>query len=366
MTTAIPRRKPWLHPPVTRQGCPPALNPADRDIMSAHSFQADSARDTPLTTPRVVTWLADALRERQRYVALTGAGAGGLGVATIVRALSVELGPDTRFVRVANPLASPLTLSRILLQIGGDPSNSVEEDVVEAVRLLAAQTGRERQVVLVVEHADTLQRNALLFLQELPNLAPVGAPILQVLFIAGPRFAALLEQGGFLWLSTRLVHLELSGTAPESKIVGPPSSRRKRRAWQAIAGLVLLAGIVAAGFFAQGWNPGPSALDDPAPAVAMAPAGDNQATTPGPDSLPGETSGNPPTADLGNSAETPSSDTPAALGAAGAAEPHGQLRQEFDAFLTASGPKYARLTEAQRELLFQQYLARSHRTRSSE
>jgi hypothetical protein len=314
-------------------------------------------------------WLAEALlRQRQRFVVLTGAE--GAAAAAIIQSLGTELGPYTRVVRVANPLVSPLTVSRILLQLGGYPANSVEEDVSGAVCLLTAQIGSERQVLLVVENADTLDPDALQFLQELPDLAPAGTPTLQVLFIAGPRFAA--EQTGVREFGARLVCLEVAGTASDNTAAASRSARGTRFALP-ITGFMLLAGIAGASLYHQGWGPEPSkqggpapaGQGGPAPAVSIAPAGNDQASATEPESLPEGIRGSPPIADLGNLAETPASDPPPGVSADTVEQPD-RLRQEFDTFLSVSGPKYVKLTKAQRDLLFQQYLARPHQTQAFE
>jgi hypothetical protein len=322
---------------------------------------ADPARGMALPAGQTAGRLAEALlRQRQRFVVLTGAE--GAAAAAIIQSLGAELGPYTRVVRVANPLVSPLTVSRILLQLGGYPANSVEEDAAGAVCLLTTQVGPERQVLLVVENADTLDASALQFLQELPDLAPAGAPALQVLVIAGPRFAA--GQAGDREPGARPVCLEVAGTAPDNTAAASRSARGTRFALP-ITGFMLLAGIAGASLYRQGWGPEPSKQGGPDPAVLIAPAGNDQAAATEPENLPEGIRGSPPIADLGNPAETPALDPPPGVSADTVEQPD-RLRQEFDTFLSVSGPKYVKLTKAQRDLLFQQYLARPHQTQAFE
>jgi hypothetical protein len=94
-------------------------------------------------------------------------------------------------VRVGNPLASPLTLQRILFQmdLDGGEDDADADDEARLVRLLEKRRGAQDRIVLVVERAETLDPAALPQLQRIAS-AP-GA--VHILFVGGPAFWLLLE-----------------------------------------------------------------------------------------------------------------------------------------------------------------------------
>ncbi|WP_264716443.1 hypothetical protein [Limobrevibacterium gyesilva] len=329
-------------------------------------------------------------------------GQGGPDTAGVVSALMARLaGSAVRVVRVANPLTSPLTLTRLILQIGGDQATSADEELAIGVRSLTVRTSDERQVVLLIEQADTLQRQALLFLQALSDLAPPRAPVLQVLFAGKSRLLTLLEGAEFSRIREQLAtSVVLEGESGES---GPPpappvptatpaiplnlvaaSSRRRGRAsarrWRRpIGALVAIAALVFAAtggtrfyrdveesvvalLHPQSGPTAPAADDgaaaaDPAPAIPAATAPSAPPTA----AVAGLPPGNPAPVPapvepgLADHGATPSPET-ASANAEGESEE--RLRREFNTFLSRSGPGLAQLTDAQRETLFQQYLAR--------
>lgn len=93
------------------------------------------------------------------------------------------------FVRVGNPLSSPLTLRRILIQIDGGGGEAGMDEEAHLARLLEERKGAQDSIVLVVEQAETLDTAALLSLQRLAGA--FGAA--QVLFVGAPAFWALLD-----------------------------------------------------------------------------------------------------------------------------------------------------------------------------
>lgn len=102
--------------------------------------------------------------------------------------------PQVRVIRVGNPLRSPLTLERILIQVAG-PEGEVfgGDDARLIVRAIAEQQGQESHVILVIEQADTLHIKVLRSLQAMsPYFTQDGIPTLQILFVGRPAFLALL------------------------------------------------------------------------------------------------------------------------------------------------------------------------------
>ncbi len=143
---------------------------------------AEQARATPGSSPFTSLLLED---DQARGVAL-------------LRLLQSMVGSDTRVVHVGNPLRSPLTLERILIQVAG-PEGEVflEDDARLIVRAIAERQGQEACVVLLIEQAETLHPKVLRSLQAMtPYFALEGCPTLQVVFVGRPSFRALLDEDG--------------------------------------------------------------------------------------------------------------------------------------------------------------------------
>ena len=102
----------------------------------------------------------------------------------------------TRFARVGNPLRSPLTIERLLIQaVGGDTETYYDRDAPTLTRILAGPQGDETRVVLVVEQAETLAPDAMATLREMSASFTAAVPSVQVLFAGHPSFQGVLEGG---------------------------------------------------------------------------------------------------------------------------------------------------------------------------
>ncbi len=339
--------------------------------------------------------LIRAVLDREPFIAVTGDDPSGL--ETVLDAAMVALaGRDVRFVRIPGELSAPLTVGTLIRQIGGDELAGGGRDGAERLLQALSRLGDEGQVVLAVEHAETLQPQALSFLQLLPAIHAAGSPALQVLFVGRPGLWRLLENQAFHpirdQLLTRIAMEQAeqpsAPPAPEMPPTAPPPGAVTRRYVTAAALLVAAAGVtglyfVAIDFFYRGF-PSPfvathqsaeqAASDAPGRQAAAAPA--TTAAPPPVLTLPAHPASSPPDVPPGAVASSaslpPSSSPPAATPSASppsgvapsdlrpvaraAIEERERLRREFDAFLDRSDA--ARLTAAQRDLLFEQYLAR--------
>ncbi len=340
-----------------------------------------------------VARLVECIRRGQRAIALIGDS--GVDAGFIIDATMAKLARSgTRFVRVGNPLPTPLSLPRILLQIGHGRAAPTQDDVANALSVLTARLGKEQRIVLVVEQADTLQRQALLFLQLLLDRELSDAPVLQLVFVATDRLWKLLDNPDFHALRGRLatlvVRASTRATRPERAEAvprrSPPHPKKMPAGRRALmVGFVFAAGIAfAAAMFYR---------DIVSNVVALWPIPEMQEPGPTPSGAPVEPAttipATPPVIDAGpaspNATEpmqaippvpavaAPDASSPTQQGAApdpaainalvpNAPAPNAtesdqnRLRREFDAFLSSSG--LTRLNAAQREALFQQYLAR--------
>ena len=96
-------------------------------------------------------------------------------------------------VRVGNPLRTPLTLERLVIQLAGfQPGLGSDTDAIMRAVLNQMHAGRDR-VVISVEQADTLHPLALLLLDQITLPRVPGGKAPQVLFTGTPAFARCLS-----------------------------------------------------------------------------------------------------------------------------------------------------------------------------
>ena len=104
---------------------------------------------------------------------------------------------SARVLRVGNPLRSPLTIERILIQAGKEEVGLLTDDAAdEAIQRLCQRRSGETQVVLVIEQAETLGLGAVRTLSRLiaPNGRVAGGDFapLHLVLIGDPSFKHML------------------------------------------------------------------------------------------------------------------------------------------------------------------------------
>jgi len=315
--------------------------------------------------------------------------------------------------RAGNPLASPLTLHRLLFQIGAGAGDGEGGDAL--LRCLQERAGPAGLAVLAVDDAHTLAPDALAALAQVPSpavqeqpgrlLILAGHPDL-VPGLSGSGLAALHDPARVLVLRTRGADdgaLELAAPAgtpggpaggsvgsdpvplPASPAGGPAPGRTvalrlmdlpvrmpgRPAGWRRSRPLMLAAGAAGAAVLAASallWD-GPAA--GPAEPTSMAlplapPAAPVQAPVPGP--APAAAPMPVPTpADAasvaGSASAPPVADAPAPeaqrftpLPRPAAVPSDAGLRRDFDVFLDRAGHDTAGLSPANREALFREYL----------
>lgn len=304
-------------------------------------------------------------------------------VASIVAGLA---GPDVRVVRAGNPLRSPLTLDRILIQVSGPDGVVQGSDANLLVRAIAERQAQETRVVLLVEQAETIHPKVLRSLQAMaPFFVQAGSPALQVVFIGRPSFRDLLDGE-----QLPLLRAALDTVPPAGPLIAGPAVRSGAAGQQvpkveaaaspgppapvivadaravpprySRAGLVraLLLVMVALGMVWIAYA-GLRALfyrASPAPPRAV-PTITAPIPPPSPQSAPA-------VPDLSGRGSAPAmSPVPAIPPVPSPAAPvvtplqpddAARLRRDFDAFLSSAGRNVSTLSDAQRSALFQEYL----------
>lgn len=245
--------------------------------------------------------LADAVRQAKPVAALLGTNAQAVSAA-VDGGLAQLSGDPIRVVRVRGLPGTPLTLSRIVEEIGADHHGGPRADDDELiVRVLATRARGEDQVVLLLEQAELLPPPTLAFLQVALTVFGTRTPRLQLVFAGHPKFLHLIDREELTPLRNRLGpvirvqaplagpelgaalprRVELDGAAKRPAAAGPS---RRRWAFAAVPVLVLAAVAAALG---TNWHgaarrptqaliaPAPPAHDPPPP-TAQALPGDAQ------------------------------------------------------------------------------------------
>ena len=332
------------------------------------------------------TSLAAAIRAKVPMMALLGGPKQAARVEIAIRELA---GVHIGFIRISNPLAAPLSLERLVLQITRHKADEVRRDKAERVlRALIAQSGTRRQVVVVVEQAETLTPKALEFLHGLPGLSHPSLVPVQVALVGTPELGArLADNRTYIIRDPADPAPATAGQTPipAAQAPRPSASRKGRPRFEVplLAGLGLCA-VVAILFMIHGpFQPGtiphsPTPPSTLTPTETQAPSSPTasepqQTAAAAPQDLPVAPSiqpaGQQPTetppalaqaSPQASPAELPAPEPPASPSTPpleDAATARARLYREFTAFLNTRSLG-RRLLQAEREALFQDYLAR--------
>jgi hypothetical protein len=116
-------------------------------------------------------------------------------IAALGTALAILRRQHVRIMRVGNTARGALSVPELMRDLSCNESEgSTQGDLERACKRLTELGEDESQVLLVVGAADRLDRAALSFLQMLAALFAQDEPKLQVLFVGGPAFFALVAR----------------------------------------------------------------------------------------------------------------------------------------------------------------------------
>lgn len=339
------------------------------------------------------TSLAAAIRAKVPMMALLGGPKQAAKVEIAIRELAAA---HIGFVRISNPLVSPLSLERLVLQITCDKAGKVRRDNTERVlRALIARSDTRRQVVVVVEQAETLAPEALEFLHGLPGLShPSLAPVQVALVGASALGARIADNRTYIIrdpadpapaTAVRTPTLAMQAPRPHASRKGRPRSEVLLLAGLGSCGVVAILFMIHGPFqpdiIPRSSTPPrtltPTKTQAPSSPIASEP---QQTATAAPQALPvapliqpaGQQLTEAPPALAQASpqvapAELPVFEPPSppfALPLEDTATARARLYREFTAFL-GTRSLGRRLSQTEREALFQEYLARHQVTPSS-
>ena len=133
------------------------------------------------------------LRARDPFAAILAYDAGAR-TSALDAALAGLNRAGAYVVRIGNPLRTPLTMERILIQLAGfqtDLAQGEDTDTLMRTVITRLHTGRDR-LVLSVEQAETLHPMALILLDQIARPLQPGGPAPQILLTGTPAFAGIL------------------------------------------------------------------------------------------------------------------------------------------------------------------------------
>ena len=251
--------------------------------------------------------------------------------------------PTTRVVWVGNPLRSPLTIERFLIQIAGPEVDlRIDRSPAQLVKLMTQPLGDESRLLVVVQQPETMGAEARDILAAIPAHLSGAALQMQFLFVGTTAFTLMrfVEPGALVTttqpapivVSRKPLLARLYVLLPLALLVG---------AALGVGGTFAVSNLRARLTDTLGMAT-PQAAEPPAPTPTA------QDVTP-PSPIP-----TPSPAPAAAAAQAPAP--------ASAPEPKlAELRREFDAFLATRTSLTPPMTEAQKDALFHEFMAQHRR-----
>jgi general secretion pathway protein A len=146
-----------------------------------------------------------AIETRAGFIELSGEV--GTGKTTLTRTLLRQLSPEKyRTALVFNPTLSPLGLLQVInREFGLDASGSEIRELHQALsEFLLKENGEGRTVVLVIDEAQNLSRDALEEVRLISNLETERDKLIQIVLVGQPELKALLAREDLRQLSQRI------------------------------------------------------------------------------------------------------------------------------------------------------------------
>jgi len=146
-----------------------------------------------------------AIETRAGFIELSGEV--GTGKTTLTRTLLRQLSPEKyRTALIFNPTLSPLGLLQVInREFGLDSSSSELRELHQTLsEFLLKENGEGRTVVLVIDEAQNLSRDALEEVRLISNLETEREKLIQIVLVGQPELKALLAREDLRQLSQRI------------------------------------------------------------------------------------------------------------------------------------------------------------------
>jgi len=331
----------------------------------------------------LVDRLRNAITHDEAVMAVLGTDQNAV-LAVVGDCVELLVDQPIRVVRLSGSQGSPLTLPRIVRELGAAERGGPPADDDELiVRVLTKPRSKQGRTLLIIEQAELLPLRTLVFLQIISTVFGAVTPKVQILFAGHPKFKHLIERNELTGLRDRLDTVIQVASAPPgmvSSIAAHPKNNgtaRNKASPNFISGhrkkiLVLLIGLLTliGGAFAilqqsrygvvnEGSNA--AATSDLAQANPPATGPIAQAPPPSPAPLPQTAAPEPPSLSTPpqSSVEQPDSAAagqPAMRQGKLTNEQLARLRGEFDHFLAQTKWGSGRQSESERSRLFNEFL----------
>jgi type II secretory pathway predicted ATPase ExeA len=129
----------------------------------------------------------------------------GMGKTTLLFQLLQQLGHSARTVFLFQTLCSPVDLLRSLIHdLGTEPHGDLPEMHAQLNECLLTESRQGRQVVVVIDEAQTLSHSTLEFLRMLSNFETPQKKLLQIILAGQPQLAEKLASPELVQLRQRI------------------------------------------------------------------------------------------------------------------------------------------------------------------
>jgi general secretion pathway protein A len=146
-----------------------------------------------------------AIESRAGFIELSGEV--GTGKTTLTRTLLRRLSPEKyRTALIFNPTLSPLGLLQVInREFGLDPSSNELRELHQALsEFLLKENGEGRTIVLVIDEAQNLSRDALEEVRLISNLETEREKLIQIVLVGQPELRGLLARADLRQLRQRI------------------------------------------------------------------------------------------------------------------------------------------------------------------
>ena len=170
-----------------------------------------------------VRFIIDALRAGARAILVSGQDPSSARVPD--EALAACVGASVKALHIRHPLPSLFGLKDMIASAAGITGGFGIAPQAMA-RLLLTSVPPWQSVVLAIDDADTLPRQSLHYLAKLSNALAVEAPILQIVFAAGPVLLERLSHPDFEAFRRRMVVPSEKNSEQDDRMKSQPAQAR--------------------------------------------------------------------------------------------------------------------------------------------